>query len=62
MTKEELEKIKALYDFLIENHMNLESCSCCDAISIYWEDKEIACGIESISDLKNLISSVEEKL
>ena len=62
MTKKELEKLKALYNFLVENHMNLEACSCCFAITVYWEGKEIACGIETISDLKNLIEAEEKKL
>lgn len=62
MTKEELGKLKALYNFLVDNHMNLEACSCCFAITVYWEGKEIACDIENISDLKNLIEAEEKKL
>lgn len=62
MTKEELEKLKALYNFLIENHLNLEACSCCFAISVYWEGKLIADDIENITDLKNLIKTEEKKL
>lgn len=60
MTKEELEKLKALYNFLVENDLNLEACSCCDAITVYWGEKEIACDIESISDLKNLVETKEK--
>lgn len=62
MTKEELGELKALYNFLVDNHMNLEACSCCFAITVYWEGKEIACDIENISDLKNLIEAEEKKL
>ena len=62
MTKEELEKLKALYNFLVENDLNLEACSCCFAITVYWEGKEIANDIETISDLKNLIEAEEKKL
>lgn len=62
MTKEELEKLKALYSFLVENDLNLEACSCCFAITVYWEGKEIANDIENISDLKNLIEAEEKKL
>ena len=62
MTKEELEKLKALYNFLVENDLNLEACSCCDAITVYWGGKEIACDIENIFDLENLIKAGEEKL
>lgn len=62
MTKEELGKLKALYNFLVDNHMNLEACSCCFAITVYWEGKEIACDIENISDLENLIEAEEKKL
>lgn len=62
MTKEELEKLKALYNFLVENDLNLEACSCCFAITVYWEGKEIANDIENISDLKNLIEAEEKKL
>lgn len=62
MTKEELEKLKALYNFLVENDLNLEACSCCFAITVYWEGKEIADSIECISDLKNLIVTEEKKL
>lgn len=62
MTKEELEKLKALYNFLVENHMNLEACSCCFAITVYWEGKEIANSIECVSDLKNLIEAEEKEL
>lgn len=62
MTKEELEKLKALYNFLVDNHMSLEACSCCFAITVYWEGKEIANDIETISDLKNLIEAEEKKL
>lgn len=58
----ELEKLKALYDFLVENHMNLKACSCCFAISIYWEDGLIACDIGDISQLKDLIESEEKRL
>lgn len=62
MTKEELEKLKALYDFLVENHMDLQSCSCCFAITVYWKGKEIACDIENISNLKDLIEIEERKI
>ena len=62
MTRAELDKLKALYDFLVDNHMNLEACSCCFAITVYWEGKEIANDIENISDLKNLIEAEEKKL
>ena len=62
MTKEELGKLKALYNFLVDNHMNLEACSCCFAITVYWEGKEIACDIENISDLKNLVEAEEKRL
>lgn len=62
MTREELDKLKALYNFLVDNHMNLEACSCCFAITVYWEGKEIANDIENISDLKNLIETVEKRL
>ena len=62
MTKEELEKLKALYNFLVENDLNLEACSCCFAITVYWEGKEIANDIENISDLKYLIEAEEKKL
>lgn len=62
MTKEELEKLKALYNFLVENDLNLESCSCCDAITVYWEGKEIACDIENIFDLERLIETEEKRL
>lgn len=62
MTKEELEKLKALYNFLVENDLNLESCSCCDAITVYWGGKEIACDIQCILDLERLIETVEKKL
>ena len=62
MTREELDKLKALYNFLVDNHMNLEACSCCFAITVYWEGKEIANDIENISDLKNLIEAEEKKL
>lgn len=62
MTKEELKKLKALYNFLVENDLNLEACSCCDAITVYWGGKEIACDIENILDLKNLIETAEKRL
>lgn len=62
MTKEELEKLKALYNFLVENDLNLEACSCCFAITVYWEGKEIANDIENISGLKDLIEAEEKKL
>lgn len=62
MTREELDKLKALYNFLVDNHMNLEACSCCFAITVYWEGKEIANDIENISDLKDLIETVEKRL
>lgn len=62
MKREELDKLKALYNFLVDNHMNLEACSCCFAITVYWEGKEIANDIENISDLKNLIETVEKRL
>lgn len=62
MTKEELEKLKALYNFLVENDLNLEACSCCYAISVYWGGKEIACDIENIFDLENLIKAEDKKL
>lgn len=62
MTREELDKLKALYNFLTDNHMNLEACSCCFAITVYWEGKEIANDIENISDLKNIIETVEKRL
>lgn len=58
----ELEKLKALYDFLVENHLNLESCPCCDAICIYWEGKLIASDIGDISQLKDFIESEEKRL
>lgn len=58
----ELEKLKALYDFLVENHMDLEACSCCFAITVYWEGKEIASDIGNISDLKDLIETEEKRL
>ena len=62
MTREALDKLKALYNFLAENDLNLEACSCCDAITVYWGGKEIACDIENILDLKNLIEAEEKKL
>ena len=62
MTRAELDKLKALYNFLVENGLNLEACSCCFAITVYWEGKEIANDIENISDLKNLIEAEEKKL
>lgn len=62
MAKEELGKLKALYNFLVENDLNLEACSCCDAITVYWGGKEIACDIENILDLERLIKAMEEKL
>lgn len=58
----ELEKLKALYNFLVENHMDLEACSCCFAISIYWEGKLIASDIGNISQLKDFIESKEKRL
>lgn len=58
----ELEKLKALYNFLVENHMDLEACSCCFAISIYWEGKLIASDIGDISQLKDCIESEEKRL
>lgn len=58
----ELEKLKALYDFLVENHMDLEACSCCFAISIYWEGELIASDIGNISQLKDFIESEEKRL
>lgn len=62
MTRAELDKLKALYNYLVENDLNLEACSCCDAITVYWGGKEIACDIENIFDLENLIKAEEEKL
>ena len=62
MTREELDKLKALYNFLAENDLNLESCSCCDAITVYWRGKEIACDIENILDLERLIETAEKRL
>lgn len=58
----DLEKLKALYNFLVENHLDLESCPCCDAICIYWEGKLIASDIGDISQLKDFIESEEKRL
>lgn len=58
----DLEKLKTLYNFLMENHINLEACSCCFAISIYWEDRLIASDIGDISQLKDFIESEEKRL
>lgn len=58
----ELEKLKALYDFLQKNNMNLQACSCCYAISIYWNDELIADDIGNIDALKDLIESEERRL
>jgi hypothetical protein len=58
----DLEKLKALYGFLIENYLDLESCPCCDAISIYWEGKLRASDIGDISQLKDFIEAEEKRL
>lgn len=59
---EGLEKLKALYDFLAENNMDLQACSCCYAISIYWNDELIADDIKNISELKDFIELEEKRL
>jgi hypothetical protein len=53
--KAEIEALEALHKFLKDNDMDLQACSCCFAITVYWKGKEIACDIGSVEELEKEI-------